>query len=236
MIRVVGETGSTSADLLARLAGGEPVAEGEWLVADRQMAGRGRLGRAWSDGAGNFMGSTVVHIGPGNPPPPSLALVAGLAVQAAVAPYVAAPSVPLLKWPNDVMVGMAKLAGILLERAGDAVVVGIGVNLAQAPDVAGRAVVALSRFGPAPSRDGFAGTLARCFAEELGRWRQYGLGATITRWLAAAHPVGTALSVSVPGDGPISGQFAGLDDSGALRLALPDGTTRTVHAGEVLLA
>lgn len=236
MIRTVPETGSTSADLRARLVAGESVPEGEWLVADRQVAGRGRLGRAWSDGAGNFMGSTVVHLGALEPPPPSLALVAGLAVQAAVAPFVTAPAVALLKWPNDVMVGPAKLAGILLERVGDAVVVGIGVNLAQAPEVPDREVLALSRFGPAPARDIFAETLAREFAGELGRWRAYGLGATISRWTAAAHPPGTALTVNPSGEGPISGQFAGLDDSGALRLALADGTTRTIHAGEVMLA
>ncbi|MDE2403892.1 MAG: biotin--[acetyl-CoA-carboxylase] ligase [Sphingomonadales bacterium] len=236
MIRTVAETGSTSADLRSRLAGGEAVAEGDWLVADRQTAGRGRLGRDWSDGAGNFMGSTVVHCGPLEPPPPSLALVAGLAVQAAVAPHVTAPAVALLKWPNDVMIGRAKLAGILLEMVHGVVVVGIGVNLAQAPGVAGRETVALSRFGPPPSRDHFAAVLARCLAEELARWRQYGLAATVSRWLAAAHPPGTPLTVSAPDEGAISGRFAGLDESGALRLSLADGTTRTIHAGEVFLA
>ena len=82
MIRTVAQTGSTNADLAARLAAGDVVPEGDWLVADRQTAGRGRQGRPWSDGAGNFMGSTVVHPGPGDPPVPTLALVAGLGVAA----------------------------------------------------------------------------------------------------------------------------------------------------------
>jgi BirA family biotin operon repressor/biotin-[acetyl-CoA-carboxylase] ligase len=233
LIERLPETGSTSADLAARITGGEWLAEGHWLVADRQSAGRGRQGREWCDGAGNFMGSTLVRLAPGDPVPGTLALVAGLAVHEAVSPHVPPPERASLKWPNDVMVGAAKLAGILLERVGDSVVVGVGVNLAAAPIVPGRETVALSRFGPAPDRDMFAATLAASFAREVERWRHYGLGPVIARWLAAGHPVGTALRV---GDEGLGGTFAGLADDGALRLTLADGTTRTIHAGEVNLA
>lgn len=236
MIETLSETGSTNADLAARIARGEAVAEGHWLVADRQSAGRGRLGRAWSDGAGNFMGSTVVRLMPGDPAPGSLALVAGLAVQAAVSPFVPPPAHPMLKWPNDVLVAGAKLAGILLERVSDTVVVGIGVNLAHAPTVEGRETVALSRFGPAPARDDFATALAAGFAVEVERWRHYGLGPLVSRWQAGGHPTGTVLRVGEPGEAVIEGRFAGLTDDGALRLGLPDGTTRIIHAGEVHLA
>jgi BirA family biotin operon repressor/biotin-[acetyl-CoA-carboxylase] ligase len=95
------------------------------LIADRQTAGRGRMGRDWLDGAGNFMGSTVVHPRFGDPPPSSLALLAGLAMHEVVSAYLPPPHRVMLKWPNDVMIGSAKLAGILLERVGDAVVVGL---------------------------------------------------------------------------------------------------------------
>lgn len=236
MIETVALTGSTNADLAARLASAERVAEGHWLVADRQEAGRGRLGRIWFDGLGNFMGSTVVHFGFGDPSPSTLALVAGLAVQRAVEPHVPAARLALLKWPNDVMVGNAKLAGMLLERVGDAVVVGIGVNLAAAPQLPDRATAALSDFGPAPDRDHFATALAALFDEELQRWRTYGLEPLLARWTAAAHPVGTALTVAEPGGGMISGTFAGLDGTGALLLGLPDGTRQSIHAGDVMLA
>ena len=236
LIETVAETGSTSSDLAARLVSGERVSEGCWLVATRQSAGRGRLGRVWSDGSGNFMGSTSVRIMPGDPAPSSLALVAGLAVQAAVSRHIPLPARALLKWPNDVLVAGAKLAGILLERVGDAVVVGIGVNLAQAPQVPGRETMALACYGPAPGLDEFAHTLAVCFAEELQRWRSYGLGPLLQRWQAAAHPLGTPLSVVQPDGTLLTGTFAGLAEDGALRLALPDGTTRSIHAGEVLLA
>lgn len=236
MIRTVAITGSTNADLAARLAAGEPIAEGEWLVADRQDAGRGRLGRVWSDGAGNFMGSTIVQPRAGDPPATTLALMAGIAVQEAASPLVPPPAIARLKWPNDLLIGPAKLCGILLEAVGRTVVVGIGVNLAQAPIVPGRETIALSRFGPAPARDAFAAALARQFALELDRWRGSGLEPLLRRWQAAAHPPGTALLVGEPGEAPMHGTFAGLSADGALQLTLADGTTRTIHAGEVRLA
>lgn len=236
MIQTVSVTGSTNADLAARLTSGERVAEGDWLVADRQSAGRGRQGRAWFDGHGNFMGSTVVHLAPGDPFAGTLALVAGLAVYEAVAPHVPPPHRARLKWPNDVLIGGAKLCGILLERVGDAVIIGIGVNIAAAPEVEGRETIALSAFGPPPVRDDFARELARHFSLELERWRSFGLDPLVRRWLAAGHPPGTPLLVGEPGEEPLRGEFAGLTGDGALQLRLGDGTTRVIHAGEVRLA
>ena len=235
-VTIVAETGSTNADLLARLGNGAPLLEGHWLIADRQNQGRGRQGRAWFDGHGNFMGSTVVRALAGDPPLHTLALVAGLALMEAVGPRLPDQVRATLKWPNDLMIGPAKLAGILLERSGDAVVVGIGVNLARAPAVEGRETVALSNFGPAPDRDLFAADLARAFAADLFRWRHYGLAPVIARWQSVAHPPGTPLLVGEPGEVPLAGTFAGLDSDGALRLRLADGTTRSIHAGEVRLA
>lgn len=233
MIETVRVTGSTNADLIARLSGGEPVREGDWLVADRQDAGRGRQGRAWFDGLGNFMGSTVVHLAPGDPPPPTLALLTGLAVYEIASVHVPAPHRVMLKWPNDLLIDGAKLGGILLERVGDSIIVGIGVNLAVAPELSDRATIALEQFGASPDRDRFAGELANAFARELKRWRAFGLEPLLRRWLTAAHPVGTPLTVSETG---LSGTFAGLAADGALQLRLPDGTTQTVHAGEINLA
>ena len=236
MIETLSETGSTNADLVGRLTSGGAAHEGLWLVADRQVAGRGRLGRVWQDGHGNFMGSTIVHLRPGDPSPGTLALIAGLAVQEAVGARLVPPQRAMLKWPNDLLVDGAKLAGILLERAGDAVVVGIGVNLAQAPELPDRATVALSAFGPAPDRDLFAVDLARAFAEELHRWRSFGLGLVIARWQAAGHPMGTPLRADIGAGEILSGTFDGLGDDGALRLVLGDGTARMVHAGDIHLA
>jgi BirA family transcriptional regulator, biotin operon repressor / biotin---[acetyl-CoA-carboxylase] ligase len=230
LLEFVPQTGSTNADLAARLTRGEPVAEGHWLIAERQTAGRGRLGRNWLDGAGNFMGSTVVRPRTGDPPPHTLALLAGLVLHDLLSPQVA--QTLTLKWPNDLLAGEAKLAGILLERAGDVVVVGIGVNLAKAPKVADRATIALGELGVAQPLEAFAEGLARHFAADLDRWRSYGLGPLVNRWNAAGHPPGTRL-VADDGRGDLlEGAFAGLTAEGALQLRLADGSLRVIHAGE----
>lgn len=232
-VETVSETGSTNADLLARLAAGEQVADGSWLVADRQTAGRGRQGRRWLDAPGNFMGSTVVALSPHDPSPASLSFVVALAVYEAVLPRLADPHALRLKWPNDLLLHGAKLCGILIEREGNHAVIGVGVNLAAAPMMPDRTVGSLSSQGPIPQRDAFAQDLARAFDTELGRWRQFGLDPLFARWLAAAHPVGAALSVH-DGEGQrVSGSFAGLGPDGSLRLRLADGAVRAIHAGDV---
>ena len=231
MLRFVAETGSTNADLMAL---GADAREGDWLVARRQSAGRGRAGRQWEDGAGNFMGSTVVALRPGDPPPQTLALVAGLAAWEAVT-AVASSLQAKLKWPNDLVVGGAKLAGILLERAGDIVVIGIGVNLARAPLVPSRATSALAEHGVAVTPDDFADRLADRFAAHVAAWRAGDWPRQRELWLARAHPEGTPIEVKDRAGAPIAGTFAGLGVDGAALLRLADGSTRPIHAGDVEL-
>ncbi len=236
MIETFAETGSTNADLTARLRAGARVAEGDWLVADRQLAGRGRQGRPWSDGSGNFMGSTVIHLGPGDPAAHTLTIAAALAAYEAVLPLLADPQALVIKWPNDLLLRGAKLSGILLEREGSAVVIGVGINLVQAPELSDRPTIALSKLGPAPDRDAFALALASAFDREIERWRTFGTEPLIRRWLAAAHPVGTPLRVHDADGVPTAGSFAGLTPDASLLLRLADGSTRAIHAGDVMLA
>ena len=231
MIRIVDETGSTNADLLSL---GRDALEGDWLVTRRQSAGKGRAGRQWEDGAGNFMGSTVVTLRPADPPPQTLALVTGLATAQAVAALPGAPEA-MLKWPNDLFVDGAKLAGILLERAGDSVVVGVGVNLLRAPAVAGRATTALADHDLQIDLGEFADLLANWFANAIASWRRGEWDALRAAWLARAHPEGTPLSVNDRNGQPITGTFAGLATDGAALLRLADGTVRPIHAGDVEL-
>lgn len=136
-----------------------------------------------------------------------------------------------IKWPNDLTADGAKLAGILLERQHNAVIVGFGVNLAHHPELPGRAatdVKALAGAAPAPGL--FAETLAEIFARWLGRWRFEGHALILDAWRAVAHPKGTPLSTS-EGDG----LFDSLDETGALRLRTPDGRVHIIHAGDVFL-
>lgn len=205
--------------------------EGDWLVALRQDAGRGRHGRAWETVEGNFLGSTIVQLRGDDPPAPVLALAAGLALIEAV--EVAAPDAPLsLKWPNDLMLGDAKLAGILLERSGDKVVAGFGVNLAAAPVIEGRKTASL---GGVMAPQAFAPLLAASFARVLAAWRSADPGAFAQAWLARAHPVGTPLDVhSGPGE-RISGRFDGVETDGAMRLRTTSGAVEIIRAGDVTL-
>ncbi len=250
LIEEVEETRSTNDDVTARAR--EGAAEGLWLRADRQTGGRGRQGRDWHSPAGNLHASTLVRVRQDDPPAPTLALVAGVALHEAASAY--APRQKLiLKWPNDLLACfpagpesqgsgaagplpspgnmMPKLAGILLERAEDAVVIGIGVNLAHHPQDIGRPATSLAALaGTAPDPRAFLEVLADALARWLARWRGEGLSRIRRHWLAAAHPVGTALSTSAG-----EGLFDGLDETGALRLRLADGTVHVIHAGDIFL-
>ena len=195
-----------------------------------QDSGRGRQGREWVSELGNFFGSTLIDLRPDDPSPQSLSLAAGLALIESV--DIAAPGQPLmLKWPNDLLLGPAKLAGILLERSGDRVVAGFGVNLASAPTQIGRDAAALSG---AVLPQAFAPLLAGSFAKMLDLWRRSEPQAFARAWLERAHPVGTRLTVHSGGGEKASGTFDGIEPDGALRLRR-DGEVDVIRAGDVEL-
>ncbi len=179
------------------------------------------------------MGSTVVNLRGSDPLPQTLALVAGLAAHDTVT--ASAPQLRdlFLKWPNDLLIGGAKLGGILLERQGDAVVVGIGLNLAQAPQVSDRDTASLKELGFAVPRDVFAANLAARFSDAVDRWH-YGEWALLRQqWISRALPTGTLVSVKDRDHGTIMGAFAGIDDDGVALLRLADGAVRAIHAGDI---
>jgi BirA family biotin operon repressor/biotin-[acetyl-CoA-carboxylase] ligase len=138
----------------------------------------------------------------------------------------------MLKWPNDLMLDGNKLAGILLERSGDRVAIGFGVNLASAPELPQRQAASLGgRILP----EAFAPLLAGSFARLLELWRTSEPALLAKAWQARAHPPGTALSVHISGEETISGRFDGLELDGALRLRGEDGSVEIVRAGDVEL-
>lgn len=234
---IVHETGSTNADLLARLAAGENVPDGYWLRAETQNGGKGRDGRPWISPTGNIYASTIINLCPDDPAVPTLALAMGLAVHRFIRAclMVGARKKAQLKWPNDVLVGDAKIAGILLERSGNAVVAGFGINLATAPSVSGRNTTCLCelncKYEAEP--DYALGFLAQDVADEVELWRKRGVASLLKRWQTAAHPPGTRLSVHDGSGARITGTYDGLAPDGALRLVLDDGTRRMIHAGDV---
>jgi BirA family biotin operon repressor/biotin-[acetyl-CoA-carboxylase] ligase len=226
-IRIVERAGSTNAVLLGDIG----AVEGDWLVALAQDEGRGRQGRVWSSADGNFAGSTIVQLRPDDPPAPGLSLACGLALIEAVEAAVP-DKLLMLKWPNDLLLGTAKLAGILLERSGDRVVAGFGVNLAEAPRIDGRATASLDR-GTTPQA--FAPILAGSMARMLGLWRSSEPAAFGHAWQARAHSLGTPLEVHNGAGQRLKGRFDGLEADGSLRLRLDGGEIEIVRAGDVSL-
>ena len=232
-IRTLAEAGSTNDEMAAWAASG--AADGSWLSAARQTGGRGRSGRPWVSPLGNLYASGLVRLRPGDPAPASLALVAAVALEEVLRALLPADAALVIKWPNDLLVGRAKIAGILLERRGEAVIVGVGVNLAHCPEGLDRPVTSVAALGgamPAPA-DAVA-MLAEVFARWLAVWRGQGLDPIRRAWSARAHPIGTALAARTEGQ-VTEGLFEGLDADGALRLRRAGGEIVTIHAGDVFL-
>lgn len=137
----------------------------------------------------------------------------------------------MLKWPNDLLCEGGKLAGILLERAGDRIVVGFGVNLAVAPEVEGRTCAALDG---TTIPQAFAPLLAGAFDRMVHLWRNSDPAAFARAWMARAHPLGQKLSVHSGEGEKVEGLFDGIEKDGALRLRVGE-RTAIFHAGDVAL-
>lgn len=194
------------------------------------------MGREWISPPGNLYASTIVRLTPADPPAPSLAFVAAVAVFDML--VTVAPDVGLqLKWPNDVLSNQGgKLCGMLLERIEDAVIIGIGINLVDCPKGLTRAVTSITALGGvAPEPQAAVELLAHHFAHRVSQWRTYGAQAIFRVWQERAHEIGTNLSVHLPDGEKISCCYQGLSGDGAVNLRLADGSIRAIHAGDVFL-
>ncbi|MFX0541319.1 biotin--[acetyl-CoA-carboxylase] ligase [Roseovarius sp. S4756] len=236
--RMLGEVDSTNAEGL-RLA--RTLAGPTWIFAQRQVAGRGRRGRAWADPAGNFAASLVLRP-EGAPGRAALrSFVAALALHDALSAL--APHVDLaLKWPNDVLLSGGKLAGILLEGASSAermehLVIGFGVNLAETPP-RGDAAVA-----PVSLRDGagvdvppeaLLGHLAAAYARREAEFVAEGFAPIRDAWLARAARLGQEV-IARTMQGETRGIFETVDADGQLVLSTPGGR-RVIPAADVFFA
>ena len=226
------ETDSTNRD--ART--GRP---GDVFTADFQTAGRGRLDHRWLSRPGaNLMMSAVVGVeGLAPAHVATLPLVAGLSVAEAVASFLgdAAPTVAL-KWPNDVLVGGRKIAGILCERNGDAVVVGIGVNVGEREfpsEIADRATSFAARARRAPTVAAVRDAVLARLAENAALWNAEGFAALLPRIASADCLKGREVEVlRTDADGaPARGLCGGIADDGSLLVA-----GERVYAGEAHVA
>jgi BirA family transcriptional regulator, biotin operon repressor / biotin---[acetyl-CoA-carboxylase] ligase len=226
--------GSTNAEALSRARAGErgPL----WISAKSQTAGRGRRGSQWMSPPDNLYATLLLTEPSSTSQAPQLSFVAALALHDGIASC--APQIgPLLKlkWPNDVLIGHAKVAGILIEGESEpvfAVAVGIGVNCASHPPNTAYPAIDLAATGAVVAPETLIVALSAAMQERLKQWNG-GLGFAAIRadWLKRAAGLGEALQVRLP-EREVSGRFQGLDDAGRLLLDQA-GTVTKVTAGEV---
>lgn len=240
-IDVVTETGSTNADLLARAAAGEDI-DGAVLIAESQTAGRGRHGRSWSAPPRSQV-TLSAGVDVGAVPSEAwgwLPLLTGVAVVDAVAEVTGLEAG--LKWPNDVLIGAGKLAGILAEVAAPApvVVIGLGLNVTEAPHPV---ATSLSMLGAAVARTELTEAVLRHLGTRIGAWRTAGGAdaALAADYRSRSVTIGNRVRASLPGDRTVEGVAVDVDDLGRLRIDTGDPHTRgagqdgvvTVSAGDI---
>jgi len=233
------ETDSTQR--VARDLARDGAPEGTVVIAEAQTAGRGRLGRTWHSPPGQSLYCSVVLRPTVDPAAvPQLALVAGIAVAVTVVEVTGLAAT--IKWPNDVLVGGRKIAGILTEMEAEVervrhVVCGIGVNLnvpadGFPPELADKATSLLAQSGRPVDRAAFTGRLLGALEARYGRYLAQGFSAMRSEWEGYSCLTGKAVRVAGP-DGETAGRVLGLDGDGALRLEGPDGRVVRIVAGEV---
>jgi len=240
--------GSTSTEALERARAGDPGRL--WVVAKEQTAGHGRRGRFWATPAGNLAASLLLKLHASKAHSATLGFAAGLALDNAIRSC--APSAALrvalddaasgsrlrLKWPNDVLVDGAKVAGILLQAttapgSATSVVIGIGVNVLSAPPGLTHPATSIAAFGAKVTPEQLFEALAESWVEQEGTWDE-GRGFAIIRrrWLERAAGLGAPIAVQL-GEEVYRGAFETIDEEGRLVIRAPDGSARRIAAGEV---
>ena len=230
------ELDSTNSEARRRAEAGE--AGPLWITALTQSAGRGRRGRAWETARGNLAATLLFTT---DLPPAQAAQVSFVAALAAadLADHHLGEGASALKWPNDLMIGGRKAAGILVESGARAdgglwLAVGMGVNLAHAPANVERPAVAFSELLTTPPPEPLEAL--NILSERLEIWRKLwvdkGFAPIATAWSARAYGLGQPCEARLPNQ-THRGMAEGLEADGALRLRLADGAVLRITAGDV---
>ncbi len=211
-----------------------------WIAADLQSQGRGRLGRHWVSEPGNLYATFVFTLQGSALIASQIGFVAALAIRDTALGLLPRGTGPIkIKWPNDVQLAGAKFAGILPETVAQAaegritVALGMGLNIAHAPEGTPYPVTALARHGASITPRACLDVLDRSLAHWLAQWREgQGFAEIRQNWLAHAAGLGQDF-VGVVNQKEIKGRFTDLGDDGAMILVLADGSLRPIHSGEV---
>ncbi len=214
-----------------------------WIMAHRQMAGRGRRGRPWTDPEGNLAATLVLRPDEGPGQAALRSFVAALALDDALVSVTGRAESFALKWPNDVLLHGGKLAGILLESSGtggrlDHLAIGIGVNLSHAPETvdagAVRPVSLRGETGVAVGPEDFLTHLAVAYALREEQFLVQGFAAIRSAWLARAARLGQVITART-GRAEITGRFETVDAEGNLVLSTDIGR-QVIAAAEVFFS
>lgn len=235
-IEAYAELDSTNSEARRRAEAGE--AGPLWITALSQTAGRGRRGRGWETASGNLAATLLFTT---DLPPAEAAQVSFVAALAAadLADHYLGSGAAALKWPNDLMIGSRKAAGILVESGSRPdgalwLAVGMGINLAHAPTNVERPAIAFADVlgAPPPTPLEVLNILAERFEIWRKLWIDAGFAPIATAWSARAHGLGQACEARLPNQ-THRGVAEGLDPDGALRLRLADGAVLRITAGDV---
>jgi len=232
---VLDDVDSTNSEAMRQAKAG--AGEGLWIVAKSQSAGRGRRGRQWSSFNGNLFASLLLRPATTPQTAANISFVAALAVHDVVCECLADCTDIHVKWPNDVLVGGAKISGILLESAVSAdgaveyLVVGIGINVATAPTDTPYPSTSLLDNQCLISTDEVMDRLEKSFANWYGIWCAQGFAPIRSMWLKRTNYLNSLINVRTAHES-LNGVFTDIDENGALILDV-DGDMRQIHAGDV---
>ncbi|MDA1358692.1 biotin--[acetyl-CoA-carboxylase] ligase [Glycomyces luteolus] len=230
---VVQVTGSTNADLANAAKHGAP--EGKVLIAEEQEHGRGRLDRHWVSPARAGLTMSFL-LRPTLPREQwgTLSLLTAVALEEALKAVCGVNA--KLKWPNDVLIADKKVCGILAQVEGNAVIVGVGLNVSLTeaelpiPEATSLAIAGASTLDRAEIASGFLAHVAAVYQT----WNERGPASVIERWQRNSATLGRHVSVSFPNGRNLTGRAIGIDNDGCLQVAAADGTVETVAAGDIV--
>lgn len=217
----VAETGSTNADLLASARAGAP--HHSVLVANHQTAGRGRLDRTWEAPPGVNLLVSLLFRSRIARPLHQFTHIVGLAARTAITTVFGVT--PDMKWPNDLLLGNAKVAGILAQGGSDFVVVGIGVNVGWAPE--GAACLA-------PKNDVGPLNLLRAMLSEIERLESMTVAEVRDEYVRNLSTIGQRVRVEMIDGRVLDGEALGIDDDARLEVRLDAGDVLRVEVGDVI--